>query len=258
MRRLIASTVLTAALATPALAQDAPPGHRYRVAIGPQAKPRYPGTDTVQLLPLISLSRARGDEPFTFSAPDQGFSIPLFDLHGFSAGPALNIQASRRASDVGIAVPKVGTTVEAGGFVQYRVAPGFRLRGELRKGIGGHKGLIGEIGADYVARDGDRWLFSIGPRVTLIDDRFAGAYFGITPATATATGLPRFTARGGLEAVGATTSVIRQLSPHWGLYGFGKYDRLVDDAGRSPLTQRYGARNQFSGGLALTYTFTRR
>ena len=36
---------------------------------------------------------------------------------------------------------------------------------------------------------------------------------------------------------------------------YAGYDRLVRDAGASPLVRRYGSRDQFSGGLGLTYTF---
>lgn len=256
MHRSIALAALL--LGTAAQAQDTPPAHRYRVALGPEVAPRYPGADSVRLQPLIDVARARGDEPFAFEAPDEGFAIPLFNRHGFAVGPAVDFQASRRAKDVGVAVPKVGFTVEAGGFVQYQLAPAIRLRAEARKGLGGHRGVIGELGADYVARDGDRWLFSLGPRLTLIDDRFARAYFGVTPAIAATSGLRAFTARGGLEAVGATAGALRQLTPRWGLYGYAKYERLVDDAARSPIVRGYGSRDQLSGGLALTYSFTRR
>lgn len=248
--------LLLGLMATGAAAQDAP-AHRYRVALGPAVGPRYPGADNYRLQPLINVDRARGDEPFAFEAPDESFAIPLVNRDGFAFGPAANFESKRRPRDVGVAVPTVGFTVEAGGFVQAQLGPSFRLRGEARQGIGGHKGLIGVIGADYIARDGDRWLFSAGPRVTLVNDRYSRAYFGIAPATALRTGLPAYVAKGGLEAVGATAGALRQFGPHWGVTGFAKYDRLVDDPARSPLVRRYGSRDQLSGGIGLSYSFGR-
>lgn len=249
--------LLALALAAPAAAQDAP-ARRYRVALGPELAPRYPGAGSLRLQPLVNVDRARGDEPFAFEAPDEGFAIPLHVRQGFAIGPALDFQSSRRARDVGVAVPEVGFTVELGGFAQYQLAPAFRLRAEVRKGLGGHRAVVADLGADWVRRDRDRWLLSLGPRLTLADDRYARAYFGVAPRTAAATGLRPFTPRGGLQAVGATAGALRQFGARWGLYGYARYDRLVDDAARSPLVRGHGSRDQFSGGLALSYTFTRR
>ena len=59
-----------------------------------------------------------------------------------------------------------------------------RVRAELLKGINGHKGLVGSIGADKIWRDGDQYVFSVGPRVLFSDARYQRAYFGVTPAVA--------------------------------------------------------------------------
>jgi outer membrane protein len=242
-------------LATTAQAQEDERPRRTRVALGPQLVPSYPGADGHALRPLFDLSRARGDDEFAFEAPDESFGFPLLRDSRFQFGPSLGFEGKRDAEDVGAAVPTVGFTVEAGGFVQYQLTPAFRLRGELRHGIGGHKGLVGTVGADFVARDRDRWLLSIGPRVTLANDRYHRAYFGVSSATAAATGLPAFRADGGVQAVGVTAGALKQLTPRWGLYGYAKYDRLVGDPADSPLVRRFGARDQLSGGIALSYTF---
>ena len=241
-------------LAAPAVAQDKPP-RRTRIALGPQLVPRYPGADSFSVRPLVDFSRARGDADFAFEAPDESIGFPLIRDSRLQIGPSLGFEGARNARDVGAAVPKVGFTFEVGAFVQYQLAPAFRLRGEVRRGLGGHRGWVGSVGGDYVVRDHDRWLFSLGPRVTLGDDRYTQAYFGVTPETATATGLRAFDAKGGVQAVGITVGALRQLTRRWGLYGYAKYDRLVADPARSPLVRRYGDRNQLSGGLALSYTF---
>lgn len=244
-------------LSAPALAQDERPPLRTRVALGPQIVPSYPGSDSYSIRPYIDVSRARGDEDFAFEAPDESFGFPLLRDGRFQFGPSLGFEGERDADDVGAAVPKVGFTFEVGGFAQYQLTPAVRLRGEVRKGLGGHKGVVASLGADYVTRDADRWLFSIGPRVTLADGRFHRSYFGVSPATAARTGLPAFDADGGVQAVGVTAGALRQLSRRWGIVGYAKYDRLVADAADSPLVRRFGSRSQLSGGLALSYTFGR-
>ena len=225
---------------------------RTRVSLGPQLVPSFPGSDSVVVAPLIGVSRARGDKPFAFSAPDESASFALIDSSGFQVGPVLGFEGKRSVSDTNGLLPKVGFTVEAGAFVQYTLTPALRLRVEGRKGLGGHKGLIGTIGADYVARDADNWLFSVGPRVTFADGRYNRAYFGVAPGTPT---LAAYRPGGGLQAVGAAASARHALGDRFGIYGYAKYDRLIDDAGRSPVVRTVGTRNQLSGGVALAYTF---
>ncbi|MEA3009872.1 MAG: MipA family protein [Sphingomonadales bacterium] len=231
------------------------PPRRIRVGLGAQIVPAYPGADGHSLRPLVDVSLSRGSKPFAFEAPDESFGPSLIKEGGLEIGPALNFQGSRTAKDVGAALDKVPFTVEAGAFVQYAFGPKFRVRTELRKGLGGHDGLIGQAGADFVARDGDDWLFSIGPRVTVSDGRYHRAYFGVTAPEALRTGLAAYRPGGGVQALGATAGFLKQLNRRFGLYSYAKYDRLIGDAARSPVVRTYGSRDQLSAGLALTYTF---
>ncbi len=248
---------LFAAWSAPAAAEEGEKKEprRIRVGLGAQFVPAYPGADRLSLRPLVDLARSRGSKPFAFEAPDESFGPSLIKEGGLEIGPALNIESSRKAEDVGAALDKVPFTFEAGAFVQYAFSPKFRIRTEARKGLGGHDGWTGQLAADYVARDGDDWLFSIGPRLTVSNGRYHRAYFGVTPAESARTGLAAYRPGGGVQAVGATAGFLKQLDKRWGLYSYAKYDRLVGDAARSPLVRVHGSRDQFSGGLALTYTF---
>jgi outer membrane scaffolding protein for murein synthesis (MipA/OmpV family) len=252
-----ALAALAAASATAAAAQDDTAPRRTRIGLGPQLVPSYPGSDKINVRPFVDVSRARGEEPFKFEAPDESFGFSLVRAGGLEVGPALGIEGSRDADDVGAPLPKVGFTVEVGGFVQYQLSEPVRLRAELRKGLGGHRGLIANLSADYVARDGDKWLFSVGPRITLADDRYHRAYFSVAPADAAASGLTAFSAGGGVQAVGVTAGFLRQFTPRWGINSYARYDRLASDPARSPIVRSLGSRNQYSAGLGLTYTFGR-
>ncbi len=252
--RIAAFTLLGAACATGAAAQDQREPRRTRIAAGPQVVPRYPGDDSVVVRPFLDVSRARGDEVFEFEAADESAGLALLRTSGFAFGPAIGFEGSRRTRDVP-GLRRVGFTVEPGAFVQYQFAAPIRARAELRHGIGGHKGLIGLASLDYVARDRDDWLFAIGPRVTYSNGKYQRAYFGVPVDSVASSGLAAFRPSGGIQAVGANASYLMQLTPRWGLYAYGKYDRLVDDAADSPVVRRYGSRDQISGGLSLTYTF---
>lgn len=253
----LALLLLTGWSASAAAAQDgekkAP--RRVRVGLGGQFVPAYPGADGHSLRPLVDVSLSRGGRPFDFEAPDESFGRSLIKLGGLEIGPVVSFEGSRTAKDVGAALDKVPFTIEAGAFAQYALSPKFRVRTELRKGLGGHDGLTGSAGADFVARDGDDWLFSVGPRVTVSDGRYQRAYFGVTAPESVRTGLAAYRPGAGIQAVGATAGFLKQLTRRFGLYSYAKYDRLVGDSARSPVVRAYGSRDQFSGGLALTYTF---
>ena len=255
-------------MAAPAAAQDeVGERSRYRATLGPQVYPSYPGSDAFDVGPFVNVDRARGDEPFDFEAPDEGFGFTLVETGSFAIGPVVNWEGPRTAEDVGAELPKVKFSLEPGVFASLDLGESVRLRGELRKGVTGHKGWIGVVGADWVMRDGDQWLFSLGPRLTWSDNGYHDAWFGVSPAAAATSGLPAYDPGSGIQAAGAAASFLTQLGPNWGIYAYAKfrrhraavraakYDRLVGDAADSPIVRTFGSRDQLSGGLALTYTW---
>lgn len=229
---------------------------RVRVGIGAQLRPEFVGADDTAIAPLWDLDIARGSKEFAFEAPDYSFGIPVVSSGGFSFGPAANIASKRKESDVGAPVGKVSTTFEAGAFATYELTKSIHLRAEVLKGLGGHKGVVGTIGADQVWRDGDRYVISIGPRVLLSNARYQRAYFWVTPAAALASGLPAYDPGGGVYAVALASGMSYQFNNRFGTFGFARYERLVGDAADSPIVRELGSRNQLSGGVGLSYTFT--
>ncbi len=233
----------------------APSRTRTRIGLGPQFVPSYPGSDSFAVRPFIDFSRAREGEDFTFEAPDEAAGFAAYRTGPVSVGPSINFEGRRRSEEVGGELPDVGFTVELGGYVQYDLGESFRLRGDVRYGITGHNGWVGVLGADYIIRDGDREVISFGPRVSITDSDYQNAYFGVTPEAAIIADVPAFDADGGVQAVGATAGYLRELTPRWGFSSYVKYERLVGDSADSPVVLLFGSRNQFSGGLAVTYTF---
>lgn len=253
---LALAAILVATGAGSAAAQEGEKPRRIvRVALGPEIVPDHVGADGTKFAPYINVDMKREGKTFEFEAPDESFGFGLIDVGSFEFGPALNLESARRPSRFPVPVDKVSATFEAGAFAQVYLGESFRVRGELRKGLGGHDGWISHVSADFIARRGDDYVFSIGPRVSWADEDYQQAYFGVTPVMALASGLPAFDADSGLRGVGGATSISYQFSEDWGIQAYGRYERLVEDAGRSPLIRTYGSRDQFSVGLGLSYTF---
>ena len=251
-----AALLVVTVAATPALAQEESRDVRVRVGLGAQVKPAYPGAKDADVRPLFDFDLARGVEEFRIETPDDRFSVRLLSAGRFSAGAAAGYQGSRKDRDVGAPVGKVDASIELGGYADYLVNDSLRVRGELVKGVTGHKGLVGQVGVDHFWRDGDRYAVTLGPRLLFSDARYQRAYFGVSPAAAAATGLAAYRPGGGIHAVALASGVQTQFGPRWGLFGYARGERLVGDAAKSPLVRTYGSRNQLSAGLGVSYAFT--
>ena len=245
-------------LPSPASAQDGG-GRTITIGGGAQTYVKYPGADSYGLNFYPIFGFRREGTPMPFQASDDSFGFGLLGRDStVNFGPAVRLQNKREEDDVGAPVGDVGFTIEAGGFVEVYPSRNFRLRGELRQGIGGHRGLTGDLGADLVVRDDENYIFSIGPRARWADNDYHDAYFGVTPAVAGATGLAAFNPNGGFYAVGAVAGLTHKIGRNWGVRGYAGYDRLVGDAADSPIVRAFGSRDQFSGGLGLFLEFNTR
>ncbi len=252
---IIIAVAFLALVATPAVAQDGT--RRVTLGLGVQARPSFPGARKLSLAPLPFIRARRPGTPLPVRTPDQSPGFRLFgEREGISIGPVLNFQTKRNERDVGAPVGNVGFTVEPGLFFQAFLRRDLRVRIEARHGIGGHDAFVGDAMADYVLRpSNNRFVATIGPRLRVGDARYERAYFGVTPRRAVATGLPVFSPGAGIYSVGAGAGILYQITPAWGAYGYAGYDRLTGDAADSPIVRRLGSRNQYSVGLAATYSF---
>lgn len=233
------------------------PDRLFMVGMGPRLAPSYPGSTKAEFGPFPVINSWHEDEQFPVETPDEGKSIKLAGSRDKAAAGLTIAFAPRRGREAATeGLRKVGFGVETGIFAEGYVLPRLRLRGEARRGIGGHNALTGDIALDYVLRGrNERALVTIGPRARFADDKYNRKFFGIDAAEASASGLPQYRAKGGLRALGVNAGAYYPLGERWGLFGSLGYDRLMNSAAESPLTRERGSRHQLSAGLALTYVF---
>jgi MipA family protein len=227
------------------------------------ASPAYIGASTYSFgaWPVVSIRRAQN--PARFAAADDGVSIAFFGDRLWAAGLVGRYQSGRYYSDDRdlYGLEDVKWSIQPGVFAElWPVADTLRIRGELRFGINGFNGLVGNISADYVQRFG-QFSFYTGPRIGLGGSDYAQAYFSVSPEEAAINnleyngGLTPYNASGGLMSLGWAAAIRYAYDENWsGTLHFG-YDRLTGSAADSPVTQVVGSENQFNVRASVSYSF---
>lgn len=269
MRRVVAALALIAVSeAAPAADYGAPPAATPYVAPAPsgwtvtlgvegRVLPSYEGSGNYVFSPAPLISVRRAGTNARFKAPRDGASITLFEFGGFQVGPTGKLRRGRDdADDIALlGLGDVDWAVEVGGFVEYWFSPLLRSRAEVRKGFGGHHGVIADISADVVYPLAPQWTLSGGPRLTVASAAANDPYFSITPLQSLRSGLPVYTAGGGIRSYGAGAQLRYQFAPQWAAHTYVEYERLAEDAANSPLVSLRGSRDQVTLGLGVAYSF---
>lgn len=211
----------------------------------------YPGSGDMEVNPTgtFRLDLIRFPNGWTFgSTRSVGFD------EGFGLRGSARYIGSRTSSDYPelAGLNDVPWTLELGLGVGYEQR-NYRVFGDARYGFHGHKGFVGQIGADLVSRPMRGLTINFGPRVDFGDSTYSSTYFGITPAESVASGLPVYSAGSGLVSAGLELNAIYQFNPRWGIEGRVSWDRLLNSAADSPIT-RQGSDDQ----LAISVNLVRR
>jgi outer membrane scaffolding protein for murein synthesis (MipA/OmpV family) len=237
------------------LAKQQGPVPDWRVALGAGAlvEPLYEGSKRYQILPSAVIDIRYRDIAF-FSA-GEGLGVNVFRGEDFRAGVAFDYDLGRdhhiqhRLTGLGNVEP----APEAKIFFEYFLKA-VVLNLDLRQGIGGNDGLVGDVGI-YVpvpVPPVDGLFVFTGPSVSLADDRYMEAYFGVTPAQAARSDFAAFTAQGGFYRSGWGLTAIYRIGDHWVLEAEGAWEYLLGDAGSSPIVEE---RSEFESDVNVIYRF---
>ncbi len=129
----------------------------------------------------------------------------------------------------------------------------YRVFGDVRYGIIGTNAWVGDVGADAIAYPVQGLTLTLGPRIGFGSSSFANTYFGVSAseASASTSGLEEFDASGGLLSGGVLFEARYLLNERWGVEGSAAWDRLINDAADSPITE-LGSADQYEVRLGLT------
>ncbi|MFN3351044.1 MipA/OmpV family protein [Pseudorhodoplanes sp.] len=218
---------------------------------GVQVRPDYPGAKNYEAWPTGFFTLHYLQLP--------GYGVvhnSRANIQGWSFGPSFNWQSKRKTSDYPelFGLDDVKSTFELGAKVGYTF-DWIRPWVAARYGLGGHSGVVGETGLDFIFRAAPNLLWSVGPRASFANRNYMETYFGVTPLESARSGtLAAFSPGGGFKGVGAELNVRYEFAPQWAVRGEFIYEKLIGDAADSPITQ-VGSENQFTAKLGLTYLF---
>jgi MipA family protein len=222
------------------------------IGVGALVQPKYEGADKMLVSPLPIISVGRFYLPGFGQVAEGGTT-----KRGFFMFPSINFIGERKASD---SVSLTGTrtvdwALELGLGAGFRY-DWFRAFVEVRQGINGHNGQVGQIGADIIVNPMERLELSFGPRADFASGRYMDTYFGATapPPPASLGNLTAYNAGGGFKSVGLVGRASYAVTDTTALHLQAGWDRYIGDARNSPIV-RGGNENQFSIGAGVTYRF---
>lgn len=245
---LISVSVLALGFAAPAMAQDR--SFNFSLRAGASYAPEYFGSDSYEVSPDFGFSFGS----LRLGGLDIGNGVRGIPDDGFSFSGALKVIGDREADDSPelAGLEDIDTAVELGVGVKFQQRH-WSAFAEVRKGVTGHNGVTGTVGADFIFRPSDRWVITAGPRMEFGDDEFTDTYFGVPAGTTSTFGV--FDAGSGAYSGGVEAAATYFIGDAWALEGAVTYDKLLNGAGDSPITQN-GSDNQWSLSLGLSRSFT--
>ena len=258
--------VLAADATSPTYSETVFSEGRWGVSVGGFAgfAPAYEGSDEFRFVgyPLI-LPKYYGDnyDPNVRSRVDfrsiDDVRFSLLRLGGLDVGPLAGYSFGRD-EDLANRLTGMGDVdggITVGGFASYTFEPFF-------VDIAYNTQVTGDTDTGYTLRFGagietnlsERMVASAYVGSTYASADYMDAYFSVTPAQSAASGLAVYDASSGIKNVGLDLGLDYRMTDRVTLKSKAGYYRLLGDAADSPVT---ASRNQFSGGLGVTYTFGR-
>ncbi|GLK67209.1 MipA/OmpV family protein [Hansschlegelia plantiphila] len=219
--------------------------------------PLFEGSNKYGFSGYPGLAIRKKSEPWKIGAPDDGFGIAIVNMPWLQFGPVARVRAERDSSDVKrfYGMKDIDWAVEPGAFLEVYPTENIRLRGELRHGVSGHHGFVGNLAADYIFTVGNLAL-TAGPRVEIGDHKFMDKYYGVTASEAAQSSrASEYDAGGGVKSVGFTAAATYAWNENWSTTAFGRYDQLVGDAADSPVAKKLGTKSSFTAGVGVGYSF---
>ena len=261
-------------IGTSALAQSpAVDQNSINIGIGGSVRPSYDGSNDYVVGPAaIARGKIAG---FSFETKGPQLSVDLIRSSRnngvkFKFGPVAGVGLNRTSQIRDPRVAALGNIRAAahlGAFVGVQksgiiTSPFDSLSFEvsyIRDVSTVHKSSITNAKIQYATPLSRKTFVSIAASATIVGDRYARTYYGVSPTGSAASGLRRYDLDGGPKDVGVTfigaQSLGNDVRRGASLFAVAGYSRLLGDFKSSPIVADAGSANQLFAAFGVGYSF---
>ncbi|MDO5613386.1 MAG: MipA/OmpV family protein [Paracoccus sp. (in: a-proteobacteria)] len=211
------------------------------LGLGAKVVPDYQGADSHSVEPWLIWRSNLGGQ----------------NRQGFSYGPSFRMVGARDAGDSDhlAGLEEIDRAYELGARFSYGIGQvtGYAT---LRRGFGGHEGVVGTLGARYRTDVSDRLTVWTGVSVDYANSSYMDTYFGVSADESAASGLSAYDPGAGFKSAAARIEARYAINDTTALLGEVEYGRLIGDAADSPVvldknqpSVRIGVTRRFSFGF---------
>lgn len=222
-------------------------------------EPAFPGSKNYVGTGRLIFDLYRAGDRVWLTLPNDAAAITLYEAGNFRAGVAGDLLLGRNRNDDILALyglRNIDYTFELGGFAEYYPVPFLRTRVELLQGVTGADGFSANFMADFIYAPGPQWLFTVGPRLKVVNTQYMSTFFSINPVESGLSGLPVYNATSGLYSVGVDATARYNVTERFSIRAFAEWNQLSGDAANSPLVQFRGSEEQWQVGIGAAYKFS--
>lgn len=221
--------------------------YNFGLGIGALTKPKYPGADDYIVVPYPIFAAGRLYVPFIGQTESK--------TSGFYIYPSFGVNGERKPSDdkslKGTKKVPWALDLGLGAGVRHGMFQGYA---SIRQGVTGHDGQVGDFGFNLVVPVTNRVEVAFGPKGSWGSGEYMDTYFGVTKSEAKAGSLKAYNPDGGLVSAGLNLRTTYRVNDQTSLHLRANWDRLVDNAGDSPIVKA-GSADQWSVGVGISRRF---
>ena len=190
--------------------------------------------------------------------------VNLIDSPNWEFGPIVSYRFGR--SDVEDPVvnllPPIEGGLEAGVFAGWHFVRTEGMPYRVRLGISETTSVSGGTLGSHVTPYASVWFplstrlfIGVGGGLTWSSEEFMQQRFGVSPEASAASGLPAYSASGGVRQYYLWPALIYRVSKQWYAGAGAFYQRITGDGEGSPIVAQRGDPNQLSAGIGVGYSW---
>lgn len=231
-----------------------PPEWQTELGIGFSLQPEYDGSAHYELVPAPSFDVRYYN--LAFLSAGEGLGINIFHGKTYRVGAAITFNLGRKlGNDIQLTTQRrVGPTPELKLFAEKVFFP-VVLRIDFRQALGtGYQGYVGDLSV-YMPVAGSRkyhYVVFAGPSVTFASGQYMQHFFSVDAQQSHESGLPQFSAKGGLKSVSFGVNASWFFRGDWFLNGTAGVVHLARGAAHSPFTRE---KNQGTVNFTVGYVW---